>query len=165
VQKNLPSVFRALGRSTGFRKAVIGSLREVDVRTPGGLYLGKAGTFDVDLSRLSRVVERIVRGLYSIETGAPLPPDAVVGAYADDGLRDIDSSLFRKLAEHLVVPTLAGKTRVIGRGVFKYWFSLAEDAPHTSSWVLLFYDTVPFIALTLNGEAMRQAGQAQSPPA
>lgn len=54
----------ARGRSTAFRTTFLRGVREVDLVSKAGIYLGRGGTYNVNLKRLNSVAKRIVRGLY-----------------------------------------------------------------------------------------------------
>ena len=74
VNGNLPSVLKALTRpeASGLKQALLNDWRNVDVTTKGGIFLGRRTAFEVDMNRIARVVQRIVRGLYYHEVNTPL---------------------------------------------------------------------------------------------
>src|SRR5438552_3111844 len=71
------SAMRSLARreAGGLRTAFLSATREVELRSAGGLYIGRTGAYDVDVPRLDRVALRIALGLFYKETGQPLPRD------------------------------------------------------------------------------------------
>lgn len=88
--------------------------------TPAGLHIGRADTFEVDLARLDRVVERIVRGLYYHERRVVLLMDAVVEAYSEDGLVGLDPATADHIKKTVVAPVFTAEPRVIGARTFTY---------------------------------------------
>ncbi|MXY32976.1 MAG: HNH endonuclease [Boseongicola sp. SB0664_bin_43] len=70
AQKVLPAVFRSLRRTegSGFTKKLLQNVTPVDVRTPAGLYVGRAGGYKVENESLERVVARIDRGFIGTTT-------------------------------------------------------------------------------------------------
>ena len=113
----------------------------------------------LDDERIGDVVERIVVGLFWIENNKYLPFDyevEVVGSYDHKYLDwPAQQSVHRLQSEEEPVN--------IGKGVFQYWWSWTEQAPprepHTSDWMLRFYEGVTFLCRV----ARSQASSAPSP--
>lgn len=98
-----------------------------------------------DDERIEDVIERIVVGLFWVETDKYLPPGYsvdVVGSY-DFRYMDwqVQQSVRRLQSEE--------EPANIGEGVFQYWWSRAENAPpeetHRSDWMLQFYEGTTFL--------------------
>ena len=98
-----------------------------------------------DDERIEDVIERIVVGLFWKENDKYLPDDyaiEIVGSY-DHRNWDwpVQQSIHRLQSEEEPVN--------IGEGVFKYWWSWAEQTPpgepHTSDWMLRFYEGTTFL--------------------
>jgi hypothetical protein len=133
----------------GFTRALLESMKEVPVYSPGGIYLGDATSYDVDLQRLCRVIERITRGLYFHEFEDRLSDLQRCVVYALDGFSlaspDIDASV-RRILDQAVL----GKSRIFGNKVFTYWVQRLDESPMPSTlWAFLVYSRVVFIAFTL----------------
>lgn len=145
------SVFRGLAmrKKAKFRLRILRSMRDVALRTPAGLHIGKAPGFDVDLTRLDRVVGRVTRGLYwHHHDHVRLPDDHTVGVWSEDGLRGINREEANLLRTTLVDPVLNNPAREIARGVLRYWYA-SSDRPHITGWLLEFYEDVRFVAFTV----------------
>lgn len=155
------SVFRGLrhSRKLGFARAVVRSIRSVQLRTQAGLYLGKAPGFNVDLARLDRVVGRITKGLFWHHRKMRLPDGFCVEAYSDDGLRGVERAHVEEMQREVIGPVLGQPAHSIGNGVLTYWYAFATDAQHVSAWVLEFYGDVRFVALTMPGVSGRERRQ------
>ena len=86
------SALRSLDRheASRFRAAFLSAVREVDLRTAAGLYVGRAGAYGIDVDRLDRVVARITAGLFYDETRAATGDPRATGdpAIADRPGRD-----------------------------------------------------------------------------
>ena len=97
VEKGRRTVARSLAkpRKEAFAAKVMGSFVDVDVKTAGGLYLPSKLGFQFDKSRVSRVLQRIVRGIFYHEFGQPVPADCRVDADLDQYGKDIRSILER----------------------------------------------------------------------
>jgi hypothetical protein len=149
VQGINEAVLKGLGRpqARGFLNSVFRSLTSVELRTPAGIYLGKAPGFNVNLARLNRVVRRIVTGLFYRERDTRLPDGYVAFAYAEDGLRELDKAK-RDQLRTWCARAQARPGWSIGGSVFSYWFTPGDDDPFTSVWAFVFYQRVNFIGLT-----------------
>ncbi len=151
VQANLPSIFRGLQRpeNKNFTRSFLNGIRQFNLRSPGGIQLGHKWGFDVDLRRLDRVAERIVRGLFFHETRRALQYSAGVKAWSEDGLRDIPIPILREYQETVIRPLLVSPSTSIGNGTFEYRFQVCEDEPNASAWLLTMYQDVRFLCLTV----------------
>jgi hypothetical protein len=149
---------RGLARpqARGFRQSLFQSLTPVEVFSSGGIYLGNAGGYNIDLNRLSRVVRRITTGLFYHEFGAPLPTTHEATAWCEDGLRRLDGET-RKGLQGMCATVQCGPGGTIGEGVFTYWFQRTAEEPNTSMWVMIFYGHVGFISMTAPKVLVEQA--------
>jgi hypothetical protein len=129
----------------GLRAAFLRGVREVELRTPAGLVLGRAGAYDVDVPRVDRVVRRIVMGLLYQEAGKPLPPGYATKTYL---LTQIDSSADDVLT--LIVGTVVQKAplRFIGPRTVSYRTLHTTDDPKASACLVTFYERVTWLGLT-----------------
>lgn len=155
AQQLLPKVLRSLRRpeKQGFVHSIAETARLQVLETEAGLYLGKAGTYHVDLNRLENVVDRTIRGLYWEETdGERLHSDTAVSAYALEGFKDLDQEQAKSLVHLLELAVKGDQDRSIGEGAFRYRAGFAQDRPRTSVWILTFYQTVHFLGVTVDGE-------------
>jgi hypothetical protein len=67
------TVTRSLIRSQSARNDFFRNVRQVEIRNQSGLILGYRAAFEIDLSRFSRSIEKIVRGLFYRKSCYPLP--------------------------------------------------------------------------------------------
>jgi hypothetical protein len=144
-----PSVFRGLEmpEKIGFARNLIKGIRSARVRTPAGLHLGRRFVFDVDLSRLDRVVGRITRGLYWHHIRSRIPDGFEVVVLSEDGLRDLDAPERERFRREFVIPVREKQCHSVGRGVMRYWYASMCEQPQALAWVYEFYDDVKFFAL------------------
>ena len=145
------SVFRGLAKpkKKKFTQRILRSIREVGLRTPAGLYIGKEQVYDVDTIRLDRVIERVTRGLYWHHHGhVRLPDDFEVVVWSEDGLRDITPEDALQLRKTLIDPVINNPARLIGRNVLRYWYA-SGDREHVTGWLFEFYSDVRFVAFTV----------------
>lgn len=147
------AALRGIGhpKKRGFTRAFLSTLRPAEMRTPSGLYVGETAAFTVDLGRLGNVVRRVVRGLFYHHHGIALSSDAEVAAWAEDGLSGMPAADLKALHDTILAPVLAEEPRTIGRDVLRYWTAHDPADIRTSAWVLVFYGSVRFLAMTTPG--------------
>lgn len=150
------SVLRALQmpEKRGFFRAVAGKVRRVQIRTSGGLYLGRRTAFDVKLDRLDSVVSRITRGLFWHHQGTRIPDGFEVAVFSEDGLRKMSASDIEAIKAEVVIPVRSNPSHSLGRGVMLYWYALTDRAP-ASVWLYEFYEDVRFAAFVIPAEGNR----------
>ena len=148
VKQILSSIYRSLQKPTkeGFRQALFKSIGDMDVVSSGGIYLGKAAGYDVDLARLDRVAARITTGLFYHQFGKRLPVDFHITAYSVDGLVNVDSHTKRRIIKMFDEVT-RNEPHILGDGVFAYWFQQVQGHDTMGVWVLAFYERIGFLCL------------------
>lgn len=151
ARENWPAIFRSLCRveAVGLRKSFTADMRSVQLRTPAGIYVGRRMSYDVDLVRIRRVVERIIRGFYFAESSSPLGIANEVNVYLNEDLQQETQDVLDDLTKHILLPLAAQTPKVIGDNVFSYRFHITDENPIYSVWGLSFYETVPFLCLTV----------------
>lgn len=145
------SVLRSLQlpKKAGLRRSLLSTTRAVERRTEAGVVLGKGLAYTVDLSRLDRVVKRVVKGMFYMDNRRPLPFDYEALVYSEDGLGRLASAEREKLHSVLIQPALSSPGREIGNAVMRYWSTYADDDPNVSGWLFEFYGHVRFYGMTL----------------
>ena len=156
-----PSVFRGLQmpKKLGFARAIVRSIRQVQVRSQAGLYLGRRQAFDVSLDRLNCVVARITKGLFWHHQGRRIPDGFEVAVLAEDRLRGFDAHEIEQFRQEFVTPISINVPYSVGRGVMRYWYALASDRPHVSAWIYEFYGDVRFAAFVMPAEGSQEMGK------
>lgn len=132
-----------------FRTAFLGALRQVDVRTPSGLHLGRRQAMEVDLNRLNRVAEQIAKGLYYADTGEPLPSTVVCGSIAEDTLLEQTAEWRAELEDTILGPLMAEPLKDVGRKVLQYRWTFDPQRPNAAVWLLDFYEGIRFLVFMM----------------
>jgi hypothetical protein len=131
-----------------FSRAFFRTVFSGPVHTPAGIYLGDATGYTVDGVRISRVVERIVRGLFYHERHVPLGGRASVRVFHDDFIAwDRVGSDIRELIANTVA-VLRQRTQASVGSAFRYAHVCTEQDERASAWLLTFYDAQVFLAIT-----------------
>jgi hypothetical protein len=150
VQQILPIVFRSLTKPNkkGFSKSLFQSIKVLNLMTSSGLFIGRHPTYGVDLDRLDRVVQRIVKGLFYHEQKSRLPDHYDAFACSASGLSNLARDLKAHIVASIVDPILVQTPKTIGNNVFTYRFIFAPEDPNVSAWHLIFYEKVVFLCFT-----------------
>lgn len=123
--------------SRGFKASILKNMVQVDVRTDAGIYLGSGEAMLQKADRIMRVINRIVRGLYTHRAGEVLPFDWPVS-----------SDLMDPSNLHAFLKPFKVSFFNIGNGTFLYDSKhLGEDDREAFFW-LVFYNTVHFWGYT-----------------
>ena len=150
VQQLLPLAYRSLTKPKKFKfaQAFYRSIEEIDVKTPAGLHLGKRPTYNVDLSRLDQVAERVAKGLFYHEWKTRLPDSHKMIAYSETGLENIGIETKNKL-RRVLGPLFSKPEKVIGPDVFSYRFGRDDSNIDCSFWLFEFFRSVRFLCISV----------------
>ncbi len=155
------TVFRSLLRSeaAGLKKQVLSDMRWVNLRTTSGLYVGRRFGYAVDLNRIRRVIERIIRGLYFWEVGKILCPNNEVRVYTDEDIELQPKDILGQLKQNILKPLSTYLPKVIGNGAFSYRYQIVKENLRYSVWLLVFYSGFPVLVMT--GPPRKKGGEAE----
>lgn len=150
VKQVLSTVLKSLARPDhlGLARSLARTMRDVEVRTPGGLHLGLQPIYDVNLARLDNVARRITQGLFYHETGYRLPSEYELTTYSEAGFHSLKDDIRRRLQANIIRPLMSNPVTIIGNGVFSYRFARTETDRNISAWLLVFYERVRFLSMT-----------------
>lgn len=153
VKQILPSIYRSLQKPAkkGFQQALFKSMKEMDVVSTGGIYLGTTQGYDVNFARLDRVALRITTGLFYHHFGERLPSGFRITAYSTDGLKDLDTGAKSRVID-LFDKVTRNQPHIFGEGVFVYWYQPVQGQNPIGAWVLAFYERVGFLCLVTPNE-------------
>lgn len=118
-----------------------GETELVDVHTEGGLYLGHTRRYPVEVARMNRVIEKIVRGLYYHEYRRRVPVEFGVVPMMTPSATLAKSPAFQV--------ALMAPSRFRGGDVFEYKIAEVTDCPGAAIVLMAFFRG--FVALGLVG--------------
>lgn len=107
-------------------------------RSREGIINGAGWTFDIDMARFNRTVEKIVRGLFYWRSTEHLPDTHKVDVFAGNGFWQTPD--FRSL-----LPKLEPE-KGFGDDVFTCRSQRDADDPNSTAWLLIFYQQVGVFA-------------------
>lgn len=139
VLSALSSVYRSVRKpgKVAFARMISDSICDFEVRTPTGIVLPTKSGFKYDAPRISRVLSRIVKGLFSHEFGVVFPSDYEVWAILDQ---------YGQKAQEITKAVRFEDARWAADRMFVYTFARAEDSEWASIWLGAFYEKVSFVA-------------------
>jgi hypothetical protein len=136
----LQSVARALRRpeAAGFRTALHESIQFPSNYRPSGDYEGPPPMGHIDLKRMKRVANRILKAYFFMHTGRRIPKAYEVITYVHDEMYFFSPSIPKFFSQTLE----EAREDMIGDGsVFRYCVAFPKsDHPDTSVWWFLYYD-------------------------
>ena len=151
-----PEIVRSLERPffPGLKRTILGRAFPVELRTQAGLFVGHHLAHMVDAKRVSRVVTKIVRGLYYIESNTIMPRSHQVTYIVPEHLEGIP----REQRPQAIKYVNAFQGRPFKRGgpgrVFRYSYIAEHQVAGVASlWFLIFFERTSFLAMALPRKA------------
>ena len=142
AQQAWDGLLRSMGKPTkkGFAKRILQDIHDVEVESESGIYLGTAAAFSLDKTRIDRVLQRIIRGLFFHAFQCPLPS-------SHEALCHLQQFGFGYLSQELNGITFP-PPRSTGNGIFEFTYRQTHEDKHSSVWIGSFYGRLPFIGFT-----------------
>jgi hypothetical protein len=144
VQLKMPTVLRSFQKAeaVGFAKYLRTQMTDSAILGPDEKPMAQA--VDADRARLNATGERIVRGLYFVEAGRPLPPGTPIRISCRPGVSSSEPAVMQFARMHAA--ELDCRDGVVG-DAFSY---IALFHPQFSAWFLLLYGHFAWLA-TIGG--------------
>lgn len=146
-------------QSIGLQEFMDRNLKRFPLMTESGLYYGEGTALDNDFTRESRVLIRIMKGLYYHELQKHHPIANVNSVYSSNKVYSPDAKVReerRNAILELINDLKNEPIRTIGQDVFSYKWGVANDNPNATFWVLVFFKTIPFSIISVP----RQQGES-----
>lgn len=145
--KAIRALRRAEARPMSSR--LLSTVREVEISTASGIFLGSAWVFDIDKTRLASFLRRIIRGLFYIVFSKRVPDNHRVGASLTiDRDPELAASFNAALTGRPIVTACGGG--------FSYTWVEARDSPGSSVWMFSFHSKAVFAGLVVNPDEPSQ---------
>lgn len=147
-------------QSVGLQKFMDRNLKRVPLITQSGLYSGEGTALDNDFTRESRVLTRIMKGLYYHELQKHHPTDNVISVYSSNKIYSPDAKV-RKERRNAILELINDlknePIRTIGQDVFSYKWGVAKDNYGATFWILVFFKAIPFSIISVPGQQEESA--------
>jgi hypothetical protein len=128
---------RTYKKDLGVKKVIANSFKQINLVTPGGIYLGKKLVVLIDQKRLTNVLKKIIRGLFWVEYKVRLPDKIPINII---GIRKNDSRI------NEIIP-FTQQASTFWENVFEYRHVWLDRESFESLWALSFYRQNYFIAI------------------
>ena len=130
------------GRRAGLKTLLQSLTKVAPVISESGEFLGLIPILESDPEPVNRVLRKIAKGLYFLETGQILPSDIKILVGYDEGKpeRFVSPPLDEAIKGAIVVE--------LGDGVVTYWRNTIKDDPASSLTWLEFYQDKVFLICT-----------------
>jgi hypothetical protein len=134
------------GRRSGLKPLVQSMVKIAKVKSKSGILLGYWPVLEQDQEPINRVLRKIVKGLYYLDTNQILPTDIQILCGHDRGnIKNLLSPPLDKVFRE--------SRRVdYGNVVVSYWRNIVKDDPATSITWLRFYEDKLFMVVTYREE-------------
>lgn len=156
----MPAIVRSLDRreGAGFAKNFFQNAAFVKTFTNSRIYVGKRLVQRADHVRLTRIIDKIIRGLFFKEYQRQLPRSHVVSSLFTNHLRRHIRRDDFEVWRHQIRELLAGgRGREVGQRTFIYRCNRHPERVFCSVWALTFYGTLHFVAFTSTPSQVRKA--------
>jgi hypothetical protein len=130
------------GKRAGLKPLLRSLTRLARVESQSGVHLGHTLILETDPEPINRVIRKMARGLYFLDTDEILPSDVEI-------LIDYDAGRPERFVEPPFDEAIRGAERVdLGDGVLTYWRNKVKDDPACSITWLVFYRDKVFLVCT-----------------
>jgi hypothetical protein len=140
VQAVNAKLLRSMARpeATAMASTIRKSLCVVDLKSLGGIYLGRSPAMRVNARRINRVTGRIARGLFYVIHNYPVPMGYEVKCLFKDDALSMPKEFIDTWRGFWKQPV------TIGENIFSYSYALCVDEPNGMLFVYWFYGKLYF---------------------
>lgn len=138
------------GRRPRLKPLISSYIRRAQVLSKSGALLGHTLVLEMDREIINRVLRKIAKGLYYLDTGAILPENVqILVDYANGKPERFISPPFDEAIK-------GAKKVTLGNGVVTYWRNTIKDDPTNSITWLKFYEDKLFMICTYAADAEKK---------
>jgi hypothetical protein len=129
-----------LKRSPKLKKTLVDSLRKVEIKSTGGIYLGDRRAIGFNKARIDRIIEKSIRGLYRHHFAHRLRSKSSFAIFFNPKLENLEALVG-------IVGQFGPPMRIGDGKVVQYRFEYVHQSPEHSIWWLMFYGTTHVVVL------------------
>lgn len=157
AKENWPSILRSFKRPESIRlkNQVFETLKEVDLYTPAGIFIGKSGTYLASMTRVEKVLERIIKGLYFKEKEKRLSDNSELKFLMLNELPKLveeDKLIVYKILN--LINTI--EPQHIGNDAFAYKIRYLDDNDKGFGAILTFFKFISFLIIAFPEEVIKK---------
>jgi hypothetical protein len=145
AQQLIQTFNRSLARPTGFGVLIDKVRRSFSLISPQGIIYGTGTGLETDFIRESKVLTRIMKGLFYHELQRPHPENNSISVFSTKNIGPGSENLATVL--EMIGYIKNENKRTID--IFSYGWAVAEDHPDATFWILTFYKTFPFFIFSV----------------
>jgi hypothetical protein len=152
VKPLIEPTLRSFGKQEAakYASSILGSVRSIEVTTPGGLFVGRHPALPIRRDRLECILRKIVRGLFYHELGYALPCGYGVAVMPYHPMKTgLSMSQFAEVGK-LVHSMLTSPVKTVGGKMFTYRFGVSPNAKYRSVWAMVIGRLLGVFAFTDN---------------
>lgn len=126
---------KTLQKNKKLQKQIVDSLKEYEVHTSAGFYVGNTATFSWSVDNHNKVIEKITRGLFFHDTQKILAADAKIEIQAFPQASGFPADILNRLNQ-------CSDAKFINKcgSQFVCQYGIVADAENASLWLLQFYE-------------------------
>lgn len=131
----------------GLRRSIRAATSNRPIHISGGIHVGHAQSLKVEVARIIRTSDRIIRGLFPKLLGSILPKNYEASAVLFDLQKDDSALLHQDVQEALEILVNHGVHKKFGDVVDIYALH-TDDDPYSSMWLVRLHKVFGFIGYT-----------------
>jgi hypothetical protein len=133
------------GKRIGLKKFINSMVKQARIVSESGNFLGYVPILEMNRESVNRVLNKIAKGLYYLDTKNPLPQyiEILLGCYEENP---------KILAPPLDEAIRKAKVSRLGNGEVTYWRNIIKDSPEESLTWIRFYEDKIFLICTTKKE-------------
>ena len=155
------AAIRSIRRSNRHKNELRNTLKNVvQVDDVGNVVSNRLAT-NVDAERMSRVIVRICRGIFFLETGRVMNNGIEITVDVPETFDSLDNETQALMTKQLLIPLKTVKENIFAETLFRYKFQNPDPSTDTSVWWMVFYNTLPVLCMA--GDTKNMAEQNHAP--
>lgn len=153
----LPKTHRMLAhpKKRSFTRHLFSRAEQIYIKTPSGQIM-PTGAIIVDMGRIKKVTERIVKGIFYMEYSIRLPDGYEVWTFYEDELPNNTDKIFRQSLMHMLPIVKAQPVTTLGDNIFSYRYAKSDIDDMATVWLLSFYNKIHCLGFTINRKQLSQ---------
>ena len=140
-------VIPSIARSHTMQQWTVSTTHQVLQQTTSGILVPRLA-YTVDLSRIERVIRKIIRGLYFAKERTALPLDVEIAVKAELSQDEFD----HYLGQYSDPDQWFG----VGKNIFLYKAMRSPERPYETGWLMIWYGAHACVAFTCTRAALEK---------
>jgi len=145
VQAVNTKLLRSMARpeASKMATAIRKSLHVVNIKSPGGIYLGESPALKVNAKKFNRITQKIALGLFYVIRGYPVPTGYEIKCIFKDSFFSFPADFIEHAKGFWTQPIM------VGNNIFSYSYAPCIDDQNAMLFIYWFYDKLYFYGYIL----------------